>query len=114
MALPTMSLRPTTAACRPVIPMSYRSNIRMMPAGVHGRGAGTFATRLPTLTGMEAVDVLVGADVREGYAENRLRRKWSLDEDSVVCPGARSALHELIRSSRSSVEIETGGVCFSL
>ena len=51
MGLPTMSLRPTTTACLPLISMEFRRRISITPAGVQERGAGAFATSCPTLKG---------------------------------------------------------------
>jgi hypothetical protein len=49
--LPTMSLRPTTTACRPLMGISLRLRISIIPAGVQGASAGLPACKRPALIG---------------------------------------------------------------
>ena len=49
--LPTMSLRPTTTACWPLMGISLRLRISIIPAGVQGASAGRPASKRPAFTG---------------------------------------------------------------
>ena len=93
--LPTMSLRPTTTARLPATGMRYRFSSSRMPAGVHGRGPGSAATRLPTLHGWKPSTSFDGATASSTRFES-------------TCGGSGNCTRMPSRSSRAFSAVDGG------